>query len=485
MKIYKTLGTILLFMLLVSGCVSSDSATKQPYSGETNLAGEYIVKGESLEKKGLLTRALEQYKLALTIDPENRKAAKLKKDILPKLWEKAQFHYKKGLTFDKQGKYELARKEYLSALVNWPDYEDAKKKLTPGQVSEGNAYIIHKLMRGESVSKLGMIYYGDFKKYPIIGKFNKLKDVTKVRVGEDLKIPVISGVSLLDLKQRQENYLNSKKAKNTASLNKPVQNMKMEPAEEANKPETDLKSTNMKSEPEQNYQSENAQNVEISPENKKVFELEKKDKQEAEETLNASIKNPDLKKPAMEKISEKKPEMEKMNEKEPTIKIPSTKKTVETIEKKASESTPYDRAVALFNKKKYSKAIPLFSAVEETKPEDKELLDYLFKSYFQFGLFQFNSKEYLKASDSFKSALKYNKKCENCQSYIDKCMTTYKEKHYNLGIQYFSREQLDKAIEEWSLVKKIDPDYKKVDPNLRKAELLFKRLKNIKQSNSQ
>ncbi len=476
MKIYKTLGTILLCMLLVSGCVSSDSANKQPYSGETNLAGEYITKGESLEKKGLLTRALEQYKLALTIDPENRKAAELKKDILPKLWKKAQFHYKKGLAFDKQGKYDLARKEYLSALVNWPDYKDAKKKLTPGQVSESNAYIIHKLMEGESVSKLGMIYYGDFKKYPIIGRFNKLKDVTKVRVGEDLKIPVISGVSLLDLKQRQENYLNSRK---TASLNKSVQNMKMEPAEAKNKPNTDLKSTNTKSKLEQNYQSENTQDMVTPPENKKVFELEKKDMQEAEKTLNASIKKPDLKEPAMEKT------IETPIETKPETNIPAKKQTVKKVEEKVEGAAPYDKAIALFNKKKYSKAIPLFSAVEENKPEDKELLDYLYKSYFQMGLLQFNSKAYLKAGDSFKSALKYNKQCENCQSYMDKCMATYKEKHYNLGIQYFSREQLDKAIEEWNLVKKIDPDYKKVTPNLKKAELLFQRLKNIKQSNSQ
>ncbi len=475
MKIYKTLGTILLCMLFVSGCVSNDSANKQPYSGETNLAGEYIAKGESLEKKGFLTRALEQYKLALTIDPENRKAAELKKDILPKLWEKAQFHYKKGLEFDKQGKYELARREYLSALVNWPDYEDAKKKLTPGQVSESNAYIIHKLMKGESVSKLGMIYYGDFKKYPIIGKFNKLKDVTKVRVGEVLKIPVIAGVSLLDLKQRQENYLNSRQTKSMASLNKSVQNIKTEPAGAKIKPNTDLKSTNTKSKLELNYQSENTQNTMTPPENKKVFELEKKDMQEAGKTFNASIKKPDLKEPAMEKTIEPKPETN----------IPSKKQTVKKMKEKVGCAAPYDRAIALFNKKKYSKAIPLFSAVEENKPEDKKLLDYLYKSYFQMGLLQFNSKAYLKASDSFKSALKYNKQCENCQSYMDKCLATYKEKHYNLGIQYFSREQLDKAIEEWNLVKKIDPDYKKVTPNLKKAELLFQRLKNIKQSNSQ
>ncbi len=474
MKFYKTLGMVLICMLLVSGCVSSNSSTEKPYSGEANIAQEYIAKGESLEKKELLPSALEQYKLALTIDPGNRKAAEHKKNLLPRLWEKAQLHYKKGLQYDKQGKYSLARKEYLSALVNWPDYKDAKTKLSPGKVSAGNAYIIHKLIKGESVSKLGMIYYGDFKKYPIIGKFNHLKDVTKVRIGDNLKIPVIQGVSLLELKRRQENYLNSKNARK-AAIKKSAKNIKTKTTEADNKPDMNLESANTIPEQKQNYKSDNMQETIPSSENKKVFELEKQDMKEAEKTLKSSIKTPTPEQPAMENAVEKNSEMAK-----PEIKSLQIKNKV----KKISKPDNYNQAIALFKQKQYPKAIALFSKVETTNQNDKNLSDYLFKSYFQLGLSQFNLKAYLKAKNSFESALKYNKQCENCQSYIEKCMATYKEKHYNLGIQYFSKEQLSKAIEEWDLVKKVDPDYKKVTPNLKKARMLFKRLENIKQSNT-
>ncbi len=52
-------------------------------------------------------------------------------------------------------------------------------------------------------------------------------------------------------------------------------------------------------------------------------------------------------------------------------------------------------------------------------------------------------------------------------------------------IHYFGKEQLKEAIDEWKLVKKIDPDYKDLAPNLKKAELLYERLESIKQGKAE
>ena len=208
MKNFKLFSVPVLLMIVISGCVSVDPVLRQFESKETKLVRQYVAKGEALEKESRLSSALEQYKLALTVDPGSEEALQHRENVLSKLWEKAQWHYKKGLELDSQGKFDAARKQYLSALQNWPDYKEAKAKLTPGSVTgSGGDYIVHTLKYGESVSQLAKIYYGDFKKHTIIGKFNLLKDVTMVRVGEKLKIPVTQNVSLKDLKLKQENYL--------------------------------------------------------------------------------------------------------------------------------------------------------------------------------------------------------------------------------------------------------------------------------------
>lgn len=398
MKIYKLFILPVLFILMVSGCVSVDPFLKKFGSKDTKIVQQYIAKGESLEKKSLLSDALEQYKLALTVDPESKEATRHKNNVLAKLWETAKRHYKKGLRLDRQGKYEAARNEYLSALQNWPDYKEAKNKLiSEGVGDEARGYIVHTLKYGESVSQLAKIYYGDLKKHTIIGKFNILKDVTKVCVGQRLKIPVIAGVSLTNLKQKQENYLHLKKLKPLVS-----------------------------EEPE----------------------------------------------PELDSVEVNKP-----------VEIPQVTTEFPPSEKKVSDD--YEKGIELFNKKEYAKATPLFMAVAKIYPDNEALRDYLFKSHFQQGLSLFKAKKYLLAKDHFESALAYDNDCEKCPDYIKKCEETYKDKHYNLGIHYFGKEQLNKAIEEWKRVKEIDPDYKEVTPNLKKAEMLFKRLERIKQGISE
>lgn len=155
-----------------------------------------------------MNSALEQYELALTVLPGHLQAYELKQKVILQRQNKARLHYLKGLDYDKQGLYEAARKEYLSALQNWPDFSKAKARLTSGNGSdETSEYIVHTLKYGESLSKLSFIYYGDLRKHHIIGKFNFLKDGKIVRAGQELKVPVIEGISVAELKETQRMYL--------------------------------------------------------------------------------------------------------------------------------------------------------------------------------------------------------------------------------------------------------------------------------------
>lgn len=134
LKINLIVISLILCVHLMSGCVAKDSSVadpKSPYATASKrekqtLVKKFLARGRVLENEGRLTSALEQYKLALTVDPKHPTALQSRNQLLDRLRKKAQFHYERGLAFDKVGKYEAARDEYLRALQNWPDHQGAK-----------------------------------------------------------------------------------------------------------------------------------------------------------------------------------------------------------------------------------------------------------------------------------------------------------------------------------------------------------------------
>ena len=447
MNTKKKLFALLLSLCLLSSCVAQQAAKK---TEEPTLTEQYIMKGKSYEDQGRLQSALEQYELALTVDANNRSALNHKKKVEAALYKIARQHYEKGLAFDEQGRYDLARKQYLSALQNWPDYTEAKEKLSPGGVSlDSDNYILHTLRKGQSVSKLSQIYYGDLKYYPSIGKFNNMADVTRVRAGEKLKIPALYGLTVKDLKEKHDTYMHNiymkdrqeMREKKTGSLQPEV----VEPA----KPAEPLQENDMPDMPE------------------------------IPDSIVQTLEIPDAAEPSIATEIPESPESPE--EPEEAESVPAEERTpVPPVETNAD----YDQAMALFQQKKYGQAIPLFKKAEAADPDNSQINSNLFESYFQQGLSQFNKEQYLEARQSFSSAVQYNDACEQCRTYIKTCEGTFKEKHYNLGIHYFGKEQLEQAIKEWERVEDIDPGYKDVQSNLKKARILYERLESIKQSNT-
>ena len=53
---------------------------------------------------------------------------------------------------------------------------------------------MHTIGPGDSLSKLAKMYYGDYKKFPIIAEFNGVPDAVAARVGQKIKVPEIEGV---------------------------------------------------------------------------------------------------------------------------------------------------------------------------------------------------------------------------------------------------------------------------------------------------
>jgi tetratricopeptide (TPR) repeat protein len=147
MKNKAEIISVILLLILLIGCASG------PKSPET-LAKEYTAKAQQYEKQGDLVEALKQYKLVLTVDPENELAQQKKATLEPQLKKLAEEHYKNGNKFYNKGEYGQARKEYLTALRYNPEHAKAKAKLTATSKDLGRVkrYILHTVRRRKYIN---------------------------------------------------------------------------------------------------------------------------------------------------------------------------------------------------------------------------------------------------------------------------------------------------------------------------------------------
>ncbi len=76
---------------------------------------------------------------------------------------------------------------------------EAKEKLTTArkEIEHVKRYIMHTLQADETISSLAERYYGDYRKFHLIAEYNELEDATKVKVGQEIKIPVIEGTPII------------------------------------------------------------------------------------------------------------------------------------------------------------------------------------------------------------------------------------------------------------------------------------------------
>ena len=181
--------------VMIGGC----AGIKEKFTGsqKEELVQTYIKSGQDYENKGDLVQALKQYKLALTVDPKNEEAIE-KSGLLEKNMRiLAEKHYRKGLKLRKKGKYQLARKEFLTTLELQPDHEKALRAIKHRAEIPAKKYIIHTIKPGESLSMVAKTYYGDYKKFPIIAEFNNMSHATQIKVGQKIKVPAIEEMPFL------------------------------------------------------------------------------------------------------------------------------------------------------------------------------------------------------------------------------------------------------------------------------------------------
>lgn len=117
----------MLFLLCFAGFLGCALApVKETLTApEDRFARDSIARAKEFEAAGQFPEALRQYKIALTVWPNDRMAEEGRERVEKTLRKGAQEHYRLGLRMQKEGKQAQALQHYLTALRLWPDYPEA------------------------------------------------------------------------------------------------------------------------------------------------------------------------------------------------------------------------------------------------------------------------------------------------------------------------------------------------------------------------
>ncbi|MGD9238939.1 MAG: tetratricopeptide repeat protein [Desulfobacterales bacterium] len=434
---------VIFLIAFMAGC--AQFGTKSP----AQLAKEYTAKAQAYEEKGDLVEALKQYKLALTVEPENKLAQEKSATLESQLNKLAEEHYQIGLKYYRQGQYPPARKEFLTALRYNPEHMEAKEKLTAArkEIEHVNRYIAHTLKADETIATLAQRYYGDYRKFHLIAEYNELEDATKVKVGQEIKIPVIEGTPII----ADPATIQTDSGEPYAALPDEIITVKrfiihtVKPEESLSKLAKMYYGDLSKFDVIAKFNSiKDGTSLRVGQELKipEVEGLPFLIKGETAETKTAVIP----KAPAVSKA------------------VPQKENEVE------DQSVNYrELGIELYKSKEYAGAITEFNKVLNLNPTDKVAVDYIALAYFEKGRQSFEKKAYPQATKEFEASLKYNKDCSDCEKYISKIQ---KQSIANLrqdAIGLYNQKKYKEAIVKFEAVAIKSPKDSQVNEYLAKS----------------
>jgi len=138
--------------------------------------------------------------------------------------------------------------------------------------------------------------------------------------------------------------------------------------------------------------------------------------------------------------------------------------------------------IEFFKNQQFENAVLEFKKVLSADPTDKDSIAYIAKAYYHLGSTAYTQKKFLSAINHFQKALTFDRKCSACDNKILQSRDNYKELHYKAGMKFFDEQNLKRAVLEWNLVQKMDPEYKKVTQLLNKAKTIQKNIEAIRKS---
>jgi tetratricopeptide (TPR) repeat protein len=160
-----------------------------------SLAAAHRAKAAVLEREGNLRRALNEWKIALTIDPGDAEARAGRRALEARMEGTVTERLRQGREALGRGAHLEARRHFLAVLAIDPTNPVAFEALRT-EVREVRV-VVHTVRRGETLAGLAERYYGDRSRAEVIARTNQLPASPSLVVGATLKVPEIPGSPFL------------------------------------------------------------------------------------------------------------------------------------------------------------------------------------------------------------------------------------------------------------------------------------------------
>jgi peptidoglycan/xylan/chitin deacetylase (PgdA/CDA1 family) len=170
---------------------SAGPTTPVPWSRD-RLVALHNERSEQLELRGRLRQALDERAIALTINPEDRKAHEGQQRLGHRIAQAVTGLLQEGRAFLDRGLIDEARARFLTALSLEPTNRTAFEALQ-NEVREV-MFITHTIRSGDTCASLAELYYGDQLRCEVIKDSNPR---VPFRVGQKIRIPAIPGIPML------------------------------------------------------------------------------------------------------------------------------------------------------------------------------------------------------------------------------------------------------------------------------------------------
>jgi len=163
-----------------------------PLSPRQQLAAGHRDRARRLEGSGDLRQALDEWKIALTIDPGDQAAREGRRQLEARLERSVGERLGQGREALGKGDHLEARRHFLAVLAMDPANQAAFSALQ-NDVKEIR-FVPHTVKAGETLATIAERYYGDRARSEVIWETNQLPPNPRLSAGLVLKIPEIPGV---------------------------------------------------------------------------------------------------------------------------------------------------------------------------------------------------------------------------------------------------------------------------------------------------
>ena len=179
-------------MALAACSTVPQPGTPPPPSRLESLVSPHKAKAEQLEAQGDLHGALNEWKIALTIDPKDEISLQGKKRVEERINQAVADALSRGREALKRRVNLEARRHFLTVLALDPANKAAFDAL---QTEAREIRLLnHTVRKGETLASIAEFYYGDRSRSEVIWETNQLPANPKLTLGMILKIPEIPGV---------------------------------------------------------------------------------------------------------------------------------------------------------------------------------------------------------------------------------------------------------------------------------------------------